>query len=237
MGISRILKRRDVTPDRWIIWIEKPRAYAFEAGQYCTIGRDGVEDIYSIVSAPHEGSLELFLKLEPPPDAILPTKLWSARAGDALTIRQTARGNFTFDPALPRKLLVATGTGVSPFVSYIRDYLHNRHDGQHFHVLHGVSYHDEFGYEAELERLGRERPDLVTYVPTVSRPHEERNEGWRGQTGRVSELVERHIDRFALTPGDTAVYACGNGGMIEDLKSRIGPRGFTVQLDRPQKQG
>ena len=237
MGKSRILKRRDITPDLWLIWIEKPRGYTFEAGQFCTIGRDGVEDVYSIVSAPHEESLELFLELEPPPDAALPAKLWRAGAGDTVTIRPRAKGNFTFNPARPRQLLVATGTAVSPFVSYIRDYLHNGHQGHHFHVLHGVSYHDEFDYDGELERLARERPDLVTYVPTVSRPRDERNEAWRGQTGRVNEIVERQVDRFGLTPDDTTVYACGHPSMIDDLKVRIVPRGFTVQLDRPRKQG
>jgi hypothetical protein len=49
--------------------------------------------------------------------------------------------------------------------------------------------------------------------------------------------VERHIDTFALTPDDAAVYACCHPGMIDDLKARIVPRGFTVQLDRLQKQG
>ena len=63
---SKVLKREDITPDLLLMWIEKPDGFTFKAGQYCTIGRDGIERAYSIVSAPHEDSLELFVELVPP---------------------------------------------------------------------------------------------------------------------------------------------------------------------------
>ena len=42
-------------------WIEKPKDFSFKAGQYCTIGTGNIERAYSIVSSPHEDTLELFV--------------------------------------------------------------------------------------------------------------------------------------------------------------------------------
>ena len=229
---SKVLKRRDVTSDLWIMWIEKPLGYKFKPGQYCTIGREGVERAYSIVSAPHEESLELFFELVPPPDGVLTPKLWELSVGDTVTVRPRAKGVFTFKPALANQLFVATVTGVVPYVSIIRDYLHDNREGHHFYVLQGASYHDEFVYDVELAALAREHPDLVTYVPTVSRPAEERNGAWTGRGGRVNDMVESYVEELGLAPDDTIVYACGHPGMIEDVKARIVPRGFKFEEER-----
>ena len=62
---THILERRELTPDHWLMWIEKPEGFTFKPGQYCTIGSEGIERAYSIASAPHEGRIELFIELVP----------------------------------------------------------------------------------------------------------------------------------------------------------------------------
>ena len=228
----RIIRRVDLTDDLLLMWIERPDDLTFKAGQYCTIGRDGVERAYSIVSAPHEKELELFVELVPPPDGVLTPKLWELAPGDSVTVRPRAKGIFTMNPAFPNQLLVATVTGVVPYISFIRDYLHNGREGHRFYVLQGASYQDEFAYDRELAGLAESRPELVAYVPTVSRPAETRNERWTGETGRVNTVVERFAEKLGLVPEDTLVYACGHPGMIEDVKERMAPRGFKVEEER-----
>ena len=156
---------------------------------------DGIERAYSIASAPHEDRLELFVELVPYEEGgHLTPLLYELQRGDTLTIRPRAKGIFTFNPNFKNHLLVATVTGVVPYISYIRDYLHkglHRGDsGHHFYVLEGASYHDEFGYDDELALYVAEHPELVTFIPTVSRPNEEHNAGWQGETGRVNAIVE-----------------------------------------------
>ena len=231
-----IRKWQDVTEDLFLIWIDKPEGYTFKAGQYCTIGYDGIERAYSIVSAPYEESLELFVEVVPPPDGLLTPKLAKLGVGDSLTIRPRAKGIFTFKPALRNQLLVATVTGVVPYISFLRDYLHRGDEGHRFFILQGASYVDELTYDGELQALANERPDLLTFVPTISRPAEKRNSGWTGETGRVNEIVERHVEKFSLAPEDTLVYACGHPGMIEDVKERMIPKGFTVEEERFWKE-
>ncbi len=135
LGESKVVRRKDITHDLLLMWIEKPDGFTFKPGQYCTIGRDGVERAYSISSAPHEEDIELFVELVPPPDGVLTPKLRELAEGDSLTIRPRAKGLFTFKPKVPNQLLVSTVTGVVPYVSFIRDYLHAGRDGHHFYVL------------------------------------------------------------------------------------------------------
>ena len=232
----RILRRQDITPDLWLVWIEKPEGYSFKAGQYCTIGRDGIERAYSIVSAPHEESLELFIELVPPPDGQLTPKLWELGIGDRVTIRPRAKGIFTFKPAHLNHLMLSTVTGVVPYVSIIREYLHKSGSGHRMYVLQGASYSDEFVYDEELRGYAEKHPDTVAYVPTVSRPAEERNARWEGESGRVNLIVDQYVEKFHLSPENTLVYACGHPGMIEDVKEQMVPKGFEVEEERFWKE-
>ena len=231
-----ISRRENVTEDLWLIWVEKPEGFTFKPGQYCTIGRNGVERAYSIVSAPHEEALELFVELVLLPDGVLTPRLWELQVGDSITIRPRAKGIFVFKPESPNQVLVSTVTGVVPYISILRDYIHNGRSGHHFYVLQGASYLNEFTYDGELGRLSIERPELVTYIPTVSRPDEARNAEWTGETGRVNLIVERYAQKFGLAPEDTLIYACGHPGMIEDVKARMKLKGFQVEEERFWKQ-
>ncbi len=230
---SRVLKRKDITDDLIKLWIEKPVGYIFKPGQYCTIGIGGIERAYSIVSAPHEESLELFVELVPLADGgNLTPMIWDLNIGDSVTIRPKAKGIFTFKPQYKNLLLVATVTGVVPYISFIRDYIHRNATGDHFYVLMGASYKDEFTYDTELKLAAMEYPELFTFVPTVSRPSEERNSGWTGETGRVNLIVEKYLAEFGLKPEDTLIYACGHPGMIEDVKERVTPGGWPCLEER-----
>ena len=233
---TRVTRRVDITDDLLLMWIEKPEGFTFKAGQYCTIGSGGIERAYSIVSAPHEDDLELFVELVPPPEGNLTPLIWDLHPGDTVTIRPRAKGIFVFKPANPNQFMVATVTGVVPFISILRDYLYNDRAGHHFYVLQGASYIDEFTYDAELRGLAEHRPDLITFVPTISRPDEEKNVGWTGETGRVNTITQEYVTRFGLAPDDTTVYACGHPGMIEDVKTQFTPLGFQVEEERFWKQ-
>ena len=232
----KILERVDITSDLWLIWIEKPEGYVFKPGQYCTIGSDGLERAYSIVSSPHEERIELFVELVPFPDGVLTPKLWHLGVGNSVTIRPRAKGIFTFKEGHKNQLLVATVTGIAPYVSILRNYLNQGNTDHHFYLLDGASYADELAYRDEVEAIADKHPEILTYIPTVSRPTEDRNKNWIGQTGRVNTIVEEYAGKLDLIPEDTLVYACGHPGMIEDVKDRMIPKGFRVEEERFWKE-
>ena len=236
LATTKITKRFDISHDLWKLWLQKPEGYTFKAGQYCTIGVDGIERAYSIVSAPYEDGLELFVELVPPPDGNLTPLLHEMREGGEVTIRPRPKGIFTFDSSLPNQLFVATVTGVVPYLSIMRQYLRDGRTGHRFYVLMGASYIDEFGYDDELQELADANPDMIRFVPTISRPTESQNAGWKGETGRVNTLVEKYAARWNLKPDDTIVYACGHPGMIEDVKERMIPLNYEVKEERFWKE-
>ena len=233
---AKVVDRKDITQDLMIIRLQPEIDFSFKAGQYCTLGIDSIERAYSIVSAPHEEALEIFVELVPPPDGALTPLMWNLDVGDSLSIRPRAKGIFTMDERYTRHLMVATVTGIAPFMSTVRSYIHRGCEGHVFYVLQGASYVDEFTYKEEMEDLAESHPETIVYVPTVSRPTEQRNEGWTGVTGRVNTIVEEYVEEFDLEPEGTTVYACGHPGMIEDAKEKLAPKGFRLKEERYWKQ-
>lgn len=232
---ARVVARQDLTDDLMKLWLEPPPEFKdFQPGQYCTIGIDGIERPYSIVSAPHDlakQKIELFLELIPEQfrtSTSLTPKLWQLNIGDTVTMRPTAKGAFILNKSIFEKseytenIFIATVTGIAPFISMLRSVQNGyyskrlRLDGYtEFSVFQGASYHDEFGYFDELKSM--DEAELIIYTPTVSRPKEDRNKSWHGVTGRVNTIVENLFKFFGFTPEVSTIYLCGNEGMIDDL--------------------
>ena len=232
---ARLVERVDYTDDLMVIKME-PQGFdfKFKPGQYCTLGLDGIERAYSIVSAPHEPFLEIFVELVP--EGELTPRMWRMEIGDAMSIRPRPKGIFLMDPSATQHLMLGTVTGVAPFVSIVRDHLHYGRDGHHFHVVEGASYRDEFVYDVELARLAAAHPDAVTFVPAISRPTEERNAGWEGATGRLNNIVADQIEKLALDRSQTLIYACGHPGMIEASREIVTAGGWRWTEERFWKE-
>lgn len=233
---AEIVERVDITEDLMVLKLRTDAPYSYKAGQYCTLGRRGIERAYSLASAPEEELLEVFVELVPLPDGVLTPIMFDMEVGETMSIRPRAKGIFTLDQRYQKHVMVATVTGVSPYVGIVRSYLSREDEGHHFYILQGASYQDEFTYRDELEAIAQAHPDVVTYVPTVSRPDDERNVGWEGAKGRVNNIVEEWMERWGLGHEDVLVYACGHPGMIEDLKERLEPKGYRVKEERFWKQ-
>jgi ferredoxin--NADP+ reductase len=78
--------------------------------------------------------------------------------------------------------------------------------------LHGASRSFEFAYREELEQIAAEAP-WFKYVPTVSRPWEDAH--WKGETGRVDDVLRKYADSWGLKPEATTAYLCGHPSMVE----------------------
>ena len=134
--------------------------------------------------------------------------------------------------------LVATVTGVAPYVSMVRQCLHDRatdtggRAGHVFSVMHGASHCDEFVYDSELRRLSEEHPHVIQYVSRVSRPSAARNAEWNGPVGRINTILEECLERWSPPKEDTVIYLCGNPGMIDDAKARLLPREWSVAQEQ-----
>ncbi len=224
---------------------EKP---AHEAGQFASLGlparspehagRDGlVKRPYSIASAPSAATLEFYVRLVD--GGALTPSLQALRAGDRLWVDERCLGKFTLahlaeePPAEERDLvLVATGTGLAPYVSMLREHRAARASGNgapwnRCVLIEGVRVAEDLGYFAELEGFAREHRWLH-YLPCCSREPE--GGAWSGPRGRVGELLRAEVFRertgFALDPRTCQVMLCGNPQMIDEVEADLLARGF-----------
>jgi ferredoxin--NADP+ reductase len=231
---ARILERRDISPDLWVIRIDPGGPFDYRAGQFATLGfeRDGVrtERAYSIASSPYEDALEFFVELVP--QGGLTPSLFQLQPGDTLLCRKIAKGRFTLDLHSGRTnhLLISTVTGIAPFVSYVRTLYRDWKSGtspmpgnHKLFCLQGASQSFELGYREELERYAAEAP-WFKYVPTVSRPWEDSN--WKGETGRVDDVLRKYTDVWGLHPETTTAYLCGHPKMIENSRGILARAGW-----------
>jgi ferredoxin--NADP+ reductase len=236
---AELVERIDFTGDLGLFRFRADNQPGFKPGQYATIVlQDGdklLQRPYSIVSAPHEPFLEFFLELVP--HGVLTPRLWELREGSRVFVRNRIVGNFVLDESVHRHVMIATVTGIAPFLSMVRHAIHQREmSGDEAHemlILHGASRSEEFGvYVQELKALA-ERHDWLHYVPTVSRPWEDTE--WSGELGRVDDLVRKYADTLGFTGGKAAGYACGNPQMIETAKSILTRAGFPKQHIHEEK--
>lgn len=232
---ARITKRTDFAPDLWMIRIGLPPGaeFTFAPGQYATLGIEHdarrLERPYSIVSSAYDKELEFFFELVPQGETTPP--LYDMQLGDEVLLRKVAKGRFTFDSAQPERknhLMVSTVTGVAPFVSYVRtlfqDWEEGRFEGNHnLFLVNGASRSWEFGYREELENYAQQAPWLRC-VFTVSRPWED--ESWKGEVGRVDELIRKYADQWGCTGTNSVAYLCGHPEMVEHGKGILKRIGF-----------
>jgi ferredoxin/flavodoxin---NADP+ reductase len=236
-----LVARRDLAHDLWVIRVRPDVDISFRCGQYVTMGVevDGElrERPYSIVSAPSEPELELFLELVP--EGFLTPHLHGLEDGAPVVLRPRCKGVFLKECPVENEahVFVATVTGIAPFVSLLRTLAAKDRAGewttdQPIILLQGASRSFELGYFDEMRALEAEMP-WFHYVPTVSRPWEDPE--WTGETGRVEDILRKHADSVEARPGSAGVYLCGHPGMIEGGRAIMRRAGFDEKAIREEQ--
>jgi ferredoxin--NADP+ reductase len=226
----------------------------FTPGQFCTIGLPAaaprvegsdpedpaldpgrfIRRAYSIASSSRQREfLELYIALVTSGE--LTPRLLALRPGDPLWLGRKITGLFTLKEIPPEKdlVMVATGTGIAPYMSMLRTDL-TPAQGRRVALLLGARHSWDLGYSRELFTLQRDSPRL-TVLRIVSRPKEEPRP-WTGHVGHVQSLWSggalTEAWRRRPTPEDTHVLLCGNPAMIDDMTKLLVEEGF-----RPHEHG
>lgn len=224
---TKIAERHEWAPGLVTLKLEGSLS-PFEAGQWANISLeiDGerVRRAYSLASAPGAPP-ELFVTLVP--GGRFSPRLFELRPGNPLQIEKQPQGFFTLRWLPPAKelWLLATGTGLAPFVSMLRS-------GEvlarfeRVVVVHGARTLGELAYRDELARLP------VGYVAAVTR-----EPGAEGVShGRITTLLSsgalEEAAGLALDPERSHLMLCGNPQMIEEVSELLAPRGFRKHRQR-----
>ena len=184
---------------------------------------------YSVTSASvAKQHLEFYISLVRSGE--LTPRLFNLNIGDRLWLSEKCSGYFTLDAVPPEKnvILVATGTGLAPYMSMIRSELTHESRRGRFAAIHGAYHSWDLGYHGELVMLERMSPGF-TYIPVVSNPEDE-PVPWAGQTGFVQGVWKAGLVGKAWgirpTPADTHVFLCGHPLMIKSMEELIKEEGY-----------
>ena len=246
---ATVIGREEINPQLVILRV-RPDATVFEfkPGQFGVLGllgsaprvaeaaaEDSVSEpdklirrAYSIASSSVERRyVEFYLTLIT--SGQLTPRLFALRHGSRVFVGPKASGVFTLDrvPTEKAVILIATGTGLAPYISMLRTMLMHE-TNRRIVVLHGARFGWDLGYRGELESLARLRPNF-TYLPSITRPDQDPH--FHGHTGRIQTLVEQGLiekeSGVALDPAQAEVFLCGNPEMVKTVKELLAVKGFS----------
>lgn len=209
----------------------------FRAGQFVSLALEANGErtarSYSMASAPGE-PLAFYLTLVA--DGALTPRLFALGEGDRLLVNPLAAGNFTLERVPDARVLwlIATGTGLGPYVSMLR----TAEPWSRFErlvVVHGVRAPDHLAYREELAGRSAAHEGRLTCVPLVSR-----DPAASGVLhGRITTALEsgalEEAAGASLDPETSQVLLCGNPGMIGEMQALLATRG--LQRNRRRAPG
>ena len=214
----------------------RDRAFRFRNGEFVMVGLQisskPLLRAYSIASSNHEERLEFFsIKVQ---DGELTSRLQHLAPGDEVLVSRKPTGSLIADDLRPgrRLFLLATGTGLAPFLSIIRDPgIYDRFE--QVVLCHGVRYVDELAYKELIteslprdEFLGEMIREQLVYYPSVTRESYE-NEG------RLTDLIDSgrlfsDLGIPVLDPAEDCIMVCGGPGVLASVRTLLDERGFEI---------
>ncbi|MGP4847003.1 ferredoxin--NADP reductase [Marinobacter sp. 1Y8] len=252
-----VLSKTTWTPNLFSFTVSRPDSFKFTAGQFVRLGvnpsqlkyyqqtdasdetadaalSEDVFRAYSIVSSPFDEVIEFFSIVIP--DGAFTSQLQHLQVGDELLLNTMPFGFLTlarYQKPLPKDLwLLATGTGLAPFLSMLQD-LKTWEDYEHIVLAYSARSLDELAYVEKIESLQEDfgalvdNPAKLIFIPIVTREPVE---------GALSErlpklLLEGTLEKqagIALDIDTTHVMLCGNPDMVEDTKEALKTLGLVM---------
>ncbi len=153
--------------------------------------------------------------------------LWGLQIGAVCRV-SGPYGRFILRPnEQPKRLiLVATGTGVSPYRTMLPLYPPLVAEGTEVHVLLGVRMRDELLFGDDFAAAASE--GQIVFHPCFSRA--DALESWE-RRGYVHDALQE----LDVNPEGDIVYLCGNPNMVDQAMDYLKERGFSPRQIRREK--
>ncbi len=236
-----------ITPDIMILRVntDTPRN-EFESGQYTVIGLYGhesrsanseaefkeskedklIQRAYSIASH-RAASNQMEFYISQVKTGQLTPRIFGLEQGDRLYISDRIVGMFKLSET-PENMdiaMVATGTGVAPYISFLRSHI-AENSNINLAIIHGAAHQWDLGYYSELSFLASTFPNFH-YFPTLT----DADETWQGHKLWIEEVLEKKIladeANIAVDPEKTHFFLCGNPNMAEGVSTWLSKYGYT----------
>jgi ferredoxin--NADP+ reductase len=211
--------------------VSRPQSLRFRSGEFVMIGllKDDGKPLlraYSIASPAWDDELEFYsIKVQ---DGPLTSRLQHIKSGDQIILRPKPVGTLVHDALLPGKRLwfFATGTGIAPFASLIRE-PQTYEDYDQIILTHTCRDVAELEYGRQLvdqvkndelmaELVGAQNLEKLIYYPTTTREDSPK-------MGRITTLIKdgtlfRDLDITDFGAEQDRAMVCGSIGLNTDIK-------------------
>ncbi|MFE3839141.1 ferredoxin--NADP reductase [Pseudogemmobacter sonorensis] len=210
--------------------VSRPQSLRFRSGEFVMIGLLGDNGkpllrAYSIASPAWDEELEFYsIKV---PDGPLTSKLQHVKPGDQIILRPKPVGTLVHDALLPGKRIwfLATGTGLAPFASLMRE-PETYEKYEQVIMMHTCRTQDELEYGRVLVESLKDDPligelvgDKLLYYPTTTRDDFHRK-------GRVTENLQsgkvfEDLGLPRMNPEEDRAMVCGSLAFNIDVKELL----------------
>ncbi|MFW6762781.1 ferredoxin--NADP reductase [Acinetobacter pittii] len=233
-SVEKVLSVHRWTPTLFSFTMTRPAHFKFTAGQFARIGLKVGEELvvraYSVVSSPFDETLEFFSIVVPA--GAFTSNLQHLKVGDELYLEKIPYGYLTlarYQQPLPHDLwLLATGTGLAPFLSMLQDF-DTWSKYQKINLVYSVRTAAELAYVDRIQEIAEtfgEGHNGFKFIPIITRdPSAPLHD-------RLPILIENgELEKSAgieLNPNTSHVMLCGNPQMVDDTKEALKRRGLTM---------
>lgn len=202
---------------------------------------------YSIVSSPYDEFLEFFSVVIP--DGEFTSNLQHLQVGDTLLLNTTPFGFLTlarYQKPDPQDLwLLATGTGVAPFLSMLQD-PDTWQSYRQIVLAYSVRTRAELAYADAIPKIARQFQELVdtpakfVFVPIITRePSVTVSEKSDSASIIISSTLHERLPKLLsgllqqtagvdMNATHSHIMLCGNPQMVEDTKETLKEMGYAM---------
>ena len=239
MSIEKFSLEKVLSVHRWTntlfsFTMTRPAHFKFTAGQFARIGLMVGDELvvraYSVVSSPFDETLEFFSIVVP--DGAFTSNLQHLKVGDELYLEKVPYGYLTlarYQLPLPKDLwLLATGTGLAPFISMLQDF-ETWKNYQQINLVYSVRTESELAYVDRINEIAEifgEGHTGFKFIPIITRDPQ------APLHDRLPVLIENgELEKaadLAFNAESTHIMLCGNPQMVEDTKEALKARGLTM---------
>lgn len=180
---------------------------------------------YSISSKPSDkGLVELLIRLVP--GGVCTTWVHDyLKEGDKVDVIGPF-GDFMASETNASMICVAGGSGMAPFKSILYDMLENNQTDREVWYFFGARTKKDLFYLDQLKELEEKWPNFH-FVPALSEPE---GEDWQGETGLITDVLDRYMKEKMDKDKDKEGYLCGSPGMIDACNVVLTKNG--INLDK-----
>ncbi len=230
---SKVKRIRNVTHDiKEVTFDLQGETIDFKAGRYVQLVvppygkiKNSTQRAYSMSSKPSDnGIIELLIRLVP--GGIATTWVHSyLKEGDEVELVGPF-GDFEKRATDATMVCVAGGSGMAPFKSILYDMFEKGEKDREIWFFFGARSTKDLFYLEELRDLDSKWENFH-FIPALSEPDE--SGAWDGETGIITEVLDKYIKTKMRTEKDKEGYLCGSPGMIAACNNVMTENGIPLE--------